>query len=63
MGFTGLAIGAAMEGLRPIVEYMYIDLTLLAMDQIMNQAAKLRYMTSDIDRIFNVIYTPKPVFF
>lgn len=52
-----------MEGLRPIVEYMYIDLTLLAMDQIMNQAAKLRYMTSDIDRIFNVIYTPKPVFF
>ncbi|MCL5072802.1 MAG: alpha-ketoacid dehydrogenase subunit beta [Actinobacteria bacterium] len=45
LGFTGLAVGAAMKGLRPIVEYMYIDFTLLAMDQIINQAAKLRYMT------------------
>ncbi|MCL4416960.1 MAG: alpha-ketoacid dehydrogenase subunit beta, partial [Actinobacteria bacterium] len=45
LGFTGLAVGAAMKGLRPIVEYMYIDFTLLALDQIINQAAKLRYMT------------------
>ena len=44
-GFTGLAIGAAMKGLRPVVEYMYIDFTLLASDQIINQAAKLKYMT------------------
>ncbi|MHB8277616.1 MAG: alpha-ketoacid dehydrogenase subunit beta [Candidatus Humimicrobiaceae bacterium] len=45
LGFTGLAVGAAMKGLRPIVEYMYIDFSLLATDQIINQAAKLRYMT------------------
>jgi len=45
LGFTGLAIGAAMKGLRPIVEYMYIDFSFLALDQIFNQAAKLRYMT------------------
>lgn len=45
LGFTGLAVGAALKGLRPIVEYMYIDFTLLALDQIINQAAKLRYMT------------------
>ena len=45
LGFTGLAVGAAMKGLRPVVEYMYIDFTYLAMDQIANQAAKLGYMT------------------
>jgi pyruvate/2-oxoglutarate/acetoin dehydrogenase E1 component len=45
LGFTGLAIGAALKGLRPIVEYMYIDFSLLAADQIINQAAKLRYMS------------------
>jgi pyruvate/2-oxoglutarate/acetoin dehydrogenase E1 component len=45
LGFSGLAVGAAMKGLRPIVEYMYIDFTLLALDQIVNQAAKLGYMS------------------
>lgn len=45
LAFTGFAIGAAMKGLRPVVEYMYIDFMLLAMDQIANQAAKLRFMT------------------
>jgi pyruvate/2-oxoglutarate/acetoin dehydrogenase E1 component len=43
-GFTGLAVGAAVAGLRPIVEIMYIDFSALAMDQIVNQAAKARYM-------------------
>jgi pyruvate/2-oxoglutarate/acetoin dehydrogenase E1 component len=46
LGFTGIAVGAAMKGLRPVVEYMYIDFTYLAMDQLANQAAKLGYMTS-----------------
>jgi pyruvate/2-oxoglutarate/acetoin dehydrogenase E1 component len=46
LGFTGLAVGAAMKGLRPVVEYMYIDFTYLAFDQIANQAAKLGYMTA-----------------
>ena len=43
-GFIGAAIGAAMTGMRPIVELMYMDFTYVAMDQILNQAAKLRYM-------------------
>jgi pyruvate/2-oxoglutarate/acetoin dehydrogenase E1 component len=43
-GFVGLAVGAALTGLRPVVEIMYIDFSALAMDQIVNQAAKARYM-------------------
>jgi 2-oxoisovalerate dehydrogenase E1 component len=40
----GTGVGAAMAGLRPVVELMYIDFMLMAMDQIGNQAAKARYM-------------------
>lgn len=43
-GFTGIAIGSALGGNRPVVEIMYIDFITLAMDQIINQAAKIRYM-------------------
>lgn len=43
---VGSAVGAALGGLRPIVEVMTINFTLLAMDQIVNQAAKLRYITN-----------------
>lgn len=43
-GFTGLGLGAALAGLRPVVEYMYVDFAMLAMDQICNQAAKIRWM-------------------
>ena len=43
-GFVGIAAGAAMLGLRPIVEIMTINFTLVAMDQIVNQTAKLHYM-------------------
>jgi pyruvate/2-oxoglutarate/acetoin dehydrogenase E1 component len=42
--FVGAAVGAAMTGLRPVVDIMYIDFITLAMDQIINQAAKVRYM-------------------
>ncbi|MDA1096685.1 MAG: alpha-ketoacid dehydrogenase subunit beta [Chloroflexi bacterium] len=42
---VGAGIGAAVEGLRPIVEIMTINFTLVAMDQIVNMAAKLRYMS------------------
>lgn len=45
-GIVGLAVGAAMTGLRPVVEIMFSDFTTLASDQIVNQAAKLRYMTA-----------------
>src|SRR5690606_31088681 len=44
-GFTGMGIGAAMGGLRPIVEIMTVNFSLLAMDQIVNGAAVMRYMS------------------
>jgi pyruvate/2-oxoglutarate/acetoin dehydrogenase E1 component len=44
-GFLGCAVGAAMCGLRPVVEIMFVDFTLVCMDQIINQAAKLPYLT------------------
>jgi pyruvate dehydrogenase E1 component beta subunit len=43
-GFTGVGVGAALAGLRPIVEIMYADFVLLAADSLGNQAAKYRYM-------------------
>ena len=42
---AGSAVGAAMVGLRPVVEFMYMDFTLMASDQISNQAAKWHYMS------------------
>src|SRR2546429_7592151 len=44
-GFTGVGIGAAMTGLRPVVEMMTFNFALLALDQIVNSAAKLSYMS------------------
>ena len=44
-GFTGMGVGMAITGLRPIVEFMFGDFMLVAADQLFNQAAKLRYMT------------------
>jgi pyruvate/2-oxoglutarate/acetoin dehydrogenase E1 component len=41
-GFTGVAVGAALTGLRPVVEYMFMDFITLASDQIVNHAAKFR---------------------
>src|SRR5215831_5856157 len=43
-GFAGLGIGAAMAGLRPIVEFMTFSFSLVAFDQIVNNAANIRYM-------------------
>ncbi len=42
---VGVALGAAMTGMRPVVDIMFSDFITLSMDQIVNQAAKLRYMT------------------
>jgi pyruvate dehydrogenase E1 component beta subunit len=44
-GFTAMAVGAALRGLRPVVEIMYVDFTPVCLDPIVNQAAKMRYMT------------------
>ncbi len=45
LGFAGLGVGAAMGGLRPVIEFMTWNFALLALDEIVNSAAKLRYMT------------------
>jgi pyruvate dehydrogenase E1 component beta subunit len=44
-GFTGIAIGAAMLGLRPVVEFMTFNFAIVALDQIVNHAAKILYMS------------------
>ena len=44
-GFTGMAVGAAMNGLRPIVEFMTFNFAMQAIDQIINSAAKTLYMS------------------
>ncbi len=45
LGFSGLGVGAAMAGLRPIVEFMTFNFSILATDQIINSAAKMLYMS------------------
>jgi pyruvate dehydrogenase E1 component beta subunit len=45
LGFAGVGVGAAMVGLRPVIEFMTWNFALLAIDQIVNSAAKLRYMS------------------
>jgi pyruvate/2-oxoglutarate/acetoin dehydrogenase E1 component len=44
-GFTGMGVGAAMTGMRPVVDIMFGDFLTLSMDQIVNQAAKVHYMS------------------
>ena len=43
--FTGMGVGAAISGMRPVVEILFVDFTLLILDQLVNQAAKYRFMT------------------
>ncbi len=57
-GFVGMAAGAAMLGLRPVVEIMTINFILLALDQIVNHAAKIHYMFGGQARVPLVIRTP-----
>lgn len=51
LGFAGLGVGAAMAGLRPIVEFMTFNFSILATDQIINSAAKMLYMSGGQFRI------------
>jgi|SRR5947209_400230 pyruvate dehydrogenase E1 component beta subunit len=57
-GFVGMAVGAAMLGLRPIVEIMTINFIVLAMDEIVNHAAKIYYMFGGQTPVPMVIRTP-----
>jgi pyruvate dehydrogenase E1 component beta subunit len=45
LGFTGLGVGAAMAGLRPVIEFMTFNFAFLAIDQVINNAAKMHYMS------------------
>ncbi len=45
LGFAGIGVGAAMVGLRPVIEFMTWNFALLAIDQVVNSAAKMRYMS------------------
>ncbi len=45
--FTGMAVGAALVGARPVIEHLFVDFTMLVMDQIVNQAAKYKFMSGD----------------
>ena len=55
---VGAAVGAAVVGCRPVAEIMYMDFITIAMDQIVNQAAKMRYMFGGKARLPLVIRTP-----
>jgi pyruvate dehydrogenase E1 component beta subunit len=57
VAIVGAGVGAAILGKRPVVEIMYIDFATIAMDQIVNQAAKLRYMTGGKAKVPLVIRT------
>jgi len=57
-GFVGVAIGAAMTGLRPVVEIMFMDFITLAADQLINHAAKFRYQFGEQCRIPLVVRCP-----
>jgi pyruvate dehydrogenase E1 component beta subunit len=54
-GFVGMAIGAALTGLRPIVDISFSDFLMVAMDQIVNQMAKIRYMTGENFRTLPIV--------
>ena len=58
LGYFGLAVGAAIMGMRPVVDVQYGDFLLLAMDQIVNQAAKLPYMSGGKVKVPMVMRAP-----
>jgi pyruvate dehydrogenase E1 component beta subunit len=56
-GFTGVGVGAAMTGLRPVVDIMFGDFLTLTMDQMVNQAAKVHYMSGGTWKVPMVLRT------
>lgn len=56
-GIVGVAVGAALTGLRPVVEVMFLDFVGLAMDQLVNQAAKMRHMSGGLLGVPMVVRT------
>ncbi len=58
LGYTGIAVGAAIGGLRPIVDVQYGDFLFLAMDQLINEAAKMTYMSGGTVKVPLVMRAP-----
>lgn len=58
LGMTGVAVGAALTGMRPVVDIQFSDFLTLALDQVVNQAAKIRYMYGGKATVPLVIRTP-----
>ena len=58
LGFTGMAVGAAMMGMRPIADMQYGDFLFLASDQMINNAAKMRYMSGGTIKVPMVMRAP-----
>jgi pyruvate dehydrogenase E1 component beta subunit len=56
--FTGMGVGAAITGMRPVVEIMFLDFSMLVLDQIINQAAKYEFMTGGHGKVPMVLRTP-----
>lgn len=57
-GFIGIGVGMAVQGLRPVVEIMFGDFLTLGADQLVNYAAKMRWMSADQVRVPLVVRTP-----
>ena len=57
-GFVGMGVGMALTGLRPVIELMFSDFLLVSADQVINQAAKIRYMSGGQAAVPMVIRTP-----
>jgi pyruvate/2-oxoglutarate/acetoin dehydrogenase E1 component len=57
-GIVGLGVGMAVRGLRPVIEIMFGDFIALTADQLINHAAKLRWMSGDVVRVPLVVRTP-----
>lgn len=55
--FTGAGVGAAITGMRPVVEILFVDFSTLVLDQVFNQAAKYRFMTGGVGRVPMVLRT------
>src|SRR6476659_5275292 len=55
---AGAGLGAALVGLRPVIEFQFVDFMTIAMDQVVNHAAKIRYMTGGMASVPLVVRAP-----
>ncbi len=56
-GFTGMGVGAALTGMRPVIEILFIDFSMLILEQIVNQAAKFKFMSGGVGHVPLVLRT------